>query len=302
MIGRLREGWIRLKTVLNGTPVIGLLFRAIVRDVKQHSKDMAASIAFFGMLSVFPMILGMVALASNVLKSEQFRLKVMEWVNELFPVGADFVTQNIESLIRLRGTAGLASVLVLLWSAKKMVGAISRGINRSLDLHLNLGHALLLSPLRNFAIVVLISVLMFASTAITPIAELLSGLDLTPLTPKVRWVIEITGGRLTSLLITATMLAVTYTLVPYKRPAWKDLVPGLVTAVVLIELGKLAFVYYVENVSKLDALYGSISTFIMLMLWLYFVGRSMLFGGMVIRTRQKDRLSVDGAENLAEKT
>ena len=71
---------------------------------------------------------------------------------------------------------------------------------------------------------------------------------------------------------------------------------------VLIELGKLAFVYYVENVSKLDALYGSISTFIMLMLWLYFVGRSMLFGGMVIYTHQKDRLSVDGAESLADKT
>ena len=166
MAARLKERWEKLQTAAEGWPLIGLLVRAIVRDVRLHNKDMAASIAYFGMLSIFPAILGLLALASSVLKSEALRLRVMDWVNEFFPVGADFVTQNIESLIRLRGTAGITSVVVLLWSAKKMVGAISRGVNRSLELHRS--HSVLLSPLRNFIIVLLISLLMFASTAITP--------------------------------------------------------------------------------------------------------------------------------------
>lgn len=130
------------KAVTSRIPLLGLLARAAVDDFRQHSKDMAASIAYFGMLSLFPLILGLIALTGNVLKYDALRAQVMDWVNEFFPIGADIVTQNIESLIRLRGPAGLASVVVLLWSASKMVGAISRGINKSLDLQRS--HALLL--------------------------------------------------------------------------------------------------------------------------------------------------------------
>ena len=38
-----------------------------------------------------------------MLKSEAMQAQVITWVEEFFPVGADYVTQNIESLLRLRG-------------------------------------------------------------------------------------------------------------------------------------------------------------------------------------------------------
>jgi membrane protein len=69
--------------------------------------------------------------------------------------------------------------------------------------------------------------------------------------------------------------------VPYHRPGWNAIWPGLVTATVLIEVGKKAFVYYADNISSMDALYGSISSIIALMLWLYFFGRVLLFGAAV---------------------
>ena len=78
---------------------------------------------------------------------------------------------------------------------------------------------------------------------------------------------------------------------PFKRPGWHDLWPGLLTATLLIELGKKAFVIYVENVSRLDALYGSITSIIVLMLWLYFFGRILLYGAEVIYVRQQTRLA-----------
>ncbi|MGI9320965.1 MAG: YihY/virulence factor BrkB family protein, partial [Thiogranum sp.] len=77
------------------------------------------------------------------------------------------------------------------------------------------------------------------------------------------------------------MIGCTYVLIPFRRPGWKEIWPGLVTASVLIELGKKVFVYYVDNISSMDAIYGSISSIIALMLWLYFFGRVLLYGADV---------------------
>jgi membrane protein len=269
----------RFKEAACETPVLGILVRAGLRGTKGQIKDMAASIAFFSFLSLFPLILGMIALASSVLKSESLRKQVIEWVSEFFPVGADFVTQNIESIVRLRGAAGLASVLVLFWSAKKMVGAISRGINSALEQ--KRGHAFYLSPLRNFGLVVAISLLMFGTVAITPLADLVSGLEPKFLGEYWGDLIDLVGGHMISIASTAAMIGCTYFLVPYHRPGWNAIWPGLVTATVLIEVGKKAFVYYADNISSMDALYGSISSIIALMLWLYFFGRVLLFGAAV---------------------
>jgi len=269
----------RFKQATYKAPVLGILIRAGLRGTKGHIKDMAASIAFFSFLSLFPLILGMIALASSVLKSEPLRKQVIEWVIEFFPVGADFVTQNIESLVRLRGAAGLASMLVLFWSAKKMVGAISRGINSILEQKSR--HAFYLSPLRNFGLVVAVSLLMFATTAISPMADLVSGLEPRFLGKYWLDLIDLVGGHMISLASTGAMIGCTYFLIPYRRPGWSEIWPGLLTATLLIEVGKMAFVYYVDNISSMDALYGSISSIIVLMLWLYYFGRVLLYGAEV---------------------
>jgi membrane protein len=269
----------QFKTTASEVPMLGILVRAGLRAAKRHEKDMAASIAFFSFLSLFPLALGLIAIASTVLKSEKSRQQVIEGITAFFPVGADFVTQNIESLLRLRGAAGLASILVLFWSAKKMVGAISRGINSALDLKRS--HAIYLSPLRNFGLVLVISLLMYATVAISPMADLVSGLELDFLGERWSDLISLIGGQVIGLASTGVMIGISYTLMPYHRPGWRKVWPGLVTATLLIEVGKKAFVYYVDNISGMDAIYGSITSIIVLMLWLYYFGLVILYGAEV---------------------
>jgi len=269
----------QFKTTASEVPVLGILVRAGLRAAKRHEKDMAASIAFFSFLALFPLALGLIAIASTVLKSEKLRQQVIEGITAFFPVGADFVTQNIESLVRLRGAAGLASILVLFWSAKKMVGAISRGINSALDLKRS--HAIYLSPLRNFGLVLAISLPMFATVAVSPMADLVSGLEPDFLGERWSNLINLIGSQVIGLASTGVMIGISYTLMPYHRPGWRNIWPGLVTATLLIEMGKKAFVYYVDNISGMDAIYGSITSIIVLMLWLYYFCRVILYGAEV---------------------
>lgn len=261
-------------------PVIGLLVRAGLKSQKDGAKDMAASAAFFSLLSLFPLILGVVSLGGFFLKAEEIQVKLHELIVNIFPVSADFVAGNIDSLVRLRGAAGMTSVLVLMWSASKMVGALSRGINQALELRRP--YAFYLSRLRNVGVTFMASLVMFGAIAVAPAAEILA--NLRPGIFGERWdaFFELVAGQFVGFAITFLMLGIIYMLIPFERLKWAHLLPGLFVATCAIELGKGLFTFYYENISSYDLVYGSVSSIIVLLLWLYFCAHAVLYGAEVI--------------------
>lgn len=258
--------------------------RAAVHAQAVQLKDQAASIAFFSFLSLFPLLLGLMAIAGAVLESAALRDQILVWVQEFFPVGADLVTESIESLVSLRGAAGAVSVILLFWSGRKLVGAKSRGINRTLGLKPD--HAAIWSPLRDFVLAILIAVLMLFTAAIAPLANVLDDMPFEILESNA---LSFAADRLLGIAATAALIGVSYTLLPYRRPAWSRVWPGLLAATGLVELGKQLFVFYVDRASSFDTVYGPISSIIVLMLWLYYFSRVVLFGAAIIYVRSDEK-------------
>jgi membrane protein len=60
-------------------------------------------------------------------------------------------------------------------------------------------------------------------------------------------------------------------------------------AALLIEMGKELFVLYVENISRYDAVYGSVSSIIVLLIWFYFSARAVLYGTELISVYRAQR-------------
>ena len=261
-------------------PYVGILVRASDKGLENQGKDSAASIAYYTLLSLFPMILGLVSIGGFFLKSEVIQLRVNNLIVEMLPVSADFVTRNIESLVRIRGAAGITSVIVLMWSASKMVGAMSRAINRALGMRRN--YAIYLSSLRYFALTLIVAVLILLTLAVAPAAELLSELELELLGKQWNTVLDVIANRTVGLLATGLMVGAVYALIPYQNLPWRDLLPGLLVAAVLIETGKSLFVWYMETAANYSAVYGSVSSIIVLLIWLYYSARVVLFGAEVI--------------------
>lgn len=79
------------------------------------------------------------------------------------------------------------------------------------------------------------------------------------------------------------------------------MLPGLVVATGVIELGKGLFTLYYGNVSSYHLVYGSVSSIIVLLLWLYFCARVILYGTEVIfvyrQSRQQESPQLDGDGN-----
>ena len=267
------------KERLSGIPGVALLWRAFEKSNENHAKDMAASIAYFSFFSIFPLLVGVIAGASLFLKRAEIQGRLDRMLADEFPGSADFLRSNIEALIELRGAAGIASVLALFWSASKMFGALTRGVNLALDVPKD--HPFYLSRLRNFAMTIVVSLLLFVAVALSMAVDVVNQLDLSRLGVDTT-TLEALGGHGASFTFIFAVPSVLYTIVPYRRPRWRDVWPGALVAALLFEIGKALFVVYVENAGSLQAVYGSLTSVIVLLLWLYFSARVLLFGAEIM--------------------
>jgi membrane protein len=128
----------------------------------------------------------------------------------------------------------------------------------------------------------LVALLTLIAIGFAPVLELLVGLETGLLSSRWQAVLDTAVGHVTSLIISAAILTLIYMLVAYERPGWKQAMPGIAVATCMIEAGKSLFVYYVEHASRFDSVYGSLSSMIVLLIWLYFSARVLLYGAEVI--------------------
>jgi len=261
-------------------PVVGVLLRALVESNRDFAKDMAASIAYYTFLSLFPLILGLLSIGGFFLGSDEVQARLHDFVVNTLPVSANFVTGSIDSLVRSRGEAGVTSVAVLLWSASKLVAALSRGINNALGM--KRPYAFYLSPLRNFGLTLGVAILIFSAIALAPAASILADLELDIVGERWNALFGFVTGHVVGLAGTFVMLAIIYKLVSYERLSWRELLPGVFVAGCVIEVGKELFTFYYGTVSNYDLIYGSLTSIIVLLLWLYFCARVILYGTEVI--------------------
>lgn len=268
-------------------PFLGLLVRAGLKSQQDHAKDMSASIAYFIFLSFLPLTLGIVSIVGFFLAAEEIQMRLVELAAELIPASSDLIERNIENLVGLSGGVGLASVIILMWSGRKMVGALSRGVNNALGLERP--YAVYVSTFRNVVLTVAMGVLLIATMALGPLVEVLAALDLEFLGDRWNGLMRVISGHAASLIFTAVLLGFIYVMIPYERPAWGDLAPGLAVAVCLIEVGKEIFAFYVGRVSPYNVVYGSISSIILVFIWLYFSAWVVLFGAEVICVYRQSR-------------
>ena len=110
---------------------------ALGRSVREFSRlkctDLGATLAYFGILSIFPALLALVSLLGIVGQAEstmQMMLQVIE--NVASPEVATTLRQPIEQLsgTRAAGFAFFVGLAGALWSASGYVGAFGRCVNR----------------------------------------------------------------------------------------------------------------------------------------------------------------------------
>ncbi len=265
-----------------------------VKGLDDHdTTQRAAGVAYYAILSAFPLLLGLIAVFGYFLPSLNLQEELLIFVGKNMPGATDFLRLNIENIVKLRGTVGVLSIVLLFWSASGMFGAISQAVNRAWDnrrgRRFYIGKAHEVGMALGTGILFLFS--LGASTLIS-----ISG-EIFDLPPSFIILVE-AGSRLTAFLLLLAVFLLLYKYIPNVKTHWRYVWPGALLAAILFEVARTLFILYLGKYANYQLIYGSIASIIILLVWIYYSAFIMILGAEF--TFQYSRLRCPAATTNCE--
>ena len=238
----------------------------------------ASSITYFGFLSFVPLLALCISLVSLVGFGEE---EVVAFLTAMVPDAFDDIVKAlVGDAFRRSGLAFSLSILVLLWSASKVVKALRRGLNAAYGMQ-ETRNAVAVAGLSILATIILgvlfaaIVYLVFSNPVIHALEAAIPGLELAGLADVVNPVVTV--------VLSVLVLDVCYAYLPAGTRRLSTRLPGAVFGAVAWGALALGFRIYVEHFSNVTVLYGSIATIALLLMWMYFVSYIFIAGGFMNR-------------------
>jgi membrane protein len=278
---------------------VQIVRRAWAENQADNMPIIAAGVAFFGFLSIFPALIATISIYGLVASPEQVTQQIESLSDQLPSSARDLLAAQLTSITQNSGGALtvslIVSILAALWSAAGGTGNLITAVNIAYDevetRSFLKRKALALALTLGAIIFVLIT---FALIAVVPIVldALPLGIVGTILAQVLRWVLL--------LGVIAGALAVLYRVAPDRdAPKMKWVSLGSVVVTVIWAVVSLLFSLYVDNFGSYDKTYGAIAGVIVLMLWLYLTCYLVLLGAE-INAEAEHQTAADTTEGSPE--
>ena len=258
--------------------VVALLLRTIHEMSDDDGTHMAASVAYYALFSLFPLLLGLIAIMSIFMEPEDLQTRLIDFTADYLPGSAELIETNVDAVLRLRGAVGAFAVLGLIWSSSAIFGAVTRSVNRAWDVHTD--RPLFLSKPRQMGMALGVGALFLLSLTAATFARAATRLaeyDLPGLDFLVNTFARVffQGGSFT---LTVCVFLFIYKFMPNTKTYWRYIWPGAVLAAVLFELSKNLFILYLNQFASFGNVYGSLTPVIVLLLWAYVSSLILILG------------------------
>ena len=269
------------------TQLYELLRLIVISAVSDRVTFLAASIAFYAMLSIFPLFL-LILVAGSLLGSEEFAIRVVGILSDILTPEAEAVLETAIRSESGRGGAGVAGFLLLTWSAIKLFRGLAIAFAQ---VYPDVDDPSFFTTIA-YALVVLIAIVV----GVLAIFVVRTYVRLFP-APELVAVISPIIVFLTICVVFFPM----YYIFPGGRQRVTAVLPGtLFAAIGWTLLGEL-FAIYAANAGTY-ALFGVIGAVLLMLMWFYFGAILLLLGAVVNavlagRTAEKLPLFEDGTES-----
>lgn len=256
--------------------------RAMEGFLRHEALQYAGSMAYFGVLSIFQLLVLGVVVFSLFLGDERARSFVLEQVQAGSPLDPATINGVIDAVIHSRGGITIISGGFLFWSALGVFSSLSSGIERAFE-----------SPKRRpFVQDKLVGLFLMAITGVLAVGSLVIGIatgivqaataDVLARVPGGGAALAAIGLVVPAILIFIAFAAI-YWIVPNRHVSLREVWPGALVAALLWTVLRFGFTYYATRIAHYDSAFGPISTGITLLVFLYFASVIVLVGAEVSR-------------------
>jgi membrane protein len=277
-VGPLREFLADLRSVLG----VSTLRRVGGKALEDDCPGLAAQLAYFVLLFLFPFLMLLVAAAGLAVDDPASVIETLaERMGGVVPEdAAGLLVDYVDRTLRSR-TSGVLffAILLVLGSGSAASQAIVKAANRAYEVRETrpLFKIWGISILMGLGVTLLVGALVFATFGpeIGGYVRRLTGLPGVFLTlwDALSWAL--------AFLVVTLALAILYYLAPNAELPFKWITPGGFTATVLMLAASVALNLYAANIARYDQVYGQLGAVVVLMLWLYVTGLTVLIGAEI---------------------
>jgi membrane protein len=250
------------------------------RTAKEVKADqvplLAAGVAFYGLLSLFPAIIAGVSIYGLVADPTTVQDQIAKLTQVLSPETATLVGEQLKQVTSGAGGAlGLATVvgiLTALWSASSGMKALITGVNLAYDET----ETRKFVKLRGLALLLTLGAMALVGVALATIVGYPPIADTLP--TALRWLVAILRFVILGGLLVVG-LAVLYRYAPDRdQPKWSWVSWGSGIAALLWVLATIGFAIYANFFGNYNKTYGALAGVIILMFWLFLSALVVLVG------------------------
>jgi membrane protein len=247
---------------------------------------MASSIAYFGIFSLAPVLVIMISVASVVFGERASEGLIVDQLTEtLGKTTADLIQSMLAGTYQSRGLtlATVLAVLVLLWAATRIIGAVRGALNDIWGVTGHGGNGFLgyvVGKFIDLAMVVGVGVMFLASMLANAAVSALTGY-FSDLLPVPAWSLQVIGIAF-SLVVATAFLTIIFRVLPNIKICFRYILGGAAVTAVLFTVGNWVIGRYLGRAGPGSA-FGAAGSLAVLMIWMYYSAHIVLFGAEVTR-------------------
>jgi YihY family inner membrane protein len=256
---------------IRNSRVVGTARSVTDRYAEDAGGYLAGAIAYFGFLSLFPLLLVAMSVVGFVLAGDPALAdEVSAEVAGSFPGLEALIGDNLRAFERARAATGVIGLAGLVWTGTGVAGACRNALLRIFrEDRLTSGITLRLWLL---GVTLGVGLMALGATAASAVAAGWSA-------PGPGAVIVRIVGALLGFALDLLLFLVSYRVLLRRRPAWGDLVPGAAFGAIGWSALKLAGTWYATTtVERSETVYGTFAATVGVLVLLYLAGRVFVYG------------------------
>ena len=247
--------------------------------------DLAASLAYFMILSLLPMVALVIMATAVIGDPEGISDKLTDVLIYYFPSSHELIQEAVENLLNGSLVIGLAAVVSIVVGANGLFMAANRSVNRVFGIETG---KFVQVTVTQAAFITLVVVLFLLSVGLTAFLQVVVsfGQGIAEAIGDISVIAVVAVGIVSTILpavTTSALFAIVYRLLPSVHVEWRDATFGAIVAIVLFEVGKHLFFWFTGLATQRSAVYGPIASVVVLLMWGYIAGVIFLYGAALTK-------------------
>ena len=274
----------RLKKFLKN---FGLLWQALRKFNDDNGFFLSSGITFNILVNLIPFILLLLALVGTYLYNDQEVLNhIRAYFRDVAPAVDPKIMGNLMDLIQNRQMVGILGFVGLLWISTWVFGFLRIALN--IVFRVEKSRVMLRGIAVDLLMILLVGILLLVSMILSSAVTFLKGYQgqiPVAIGPTIQWILK----YLLPFFLTCCMFVLIYKIIPNKKIHFTSALQAALFASLLWELAKHLFGWYIVHLAGYSIFYGSFSTLVIFVLWVYYSSTILVVGGEFAYFLEEDR-------------